>query len=77
MPCCKVRTVVKLNIIARVVDLTYLHVIVKCESLLGGNGKARCTVNILRKHINNGQANVWGRLLSLLLIVSHSKILWL
>ena len=34
----------KLNTIARVVELTCLHVIVKCESLLGGHGKARCTV---------------------------------
>ena len=34
----------KLNTVAWVVELTYLHVIVKCESLLGGHGKARCTV---------------------------------
>ena len=34
----------KLNTVARVVELTYLHVIVKCESLLDGHGKARCTV---------------------------------
>ena len=37
-PCCK------LNTVAWVVELTYLHVIVKCEGLLGGHGKARCTV---------------------------------
>ena len=36
----------KLNIVAWVVELTYLHVIVKCESLLGGHGKARCTVTL-------------------------------
>ena len=35
----------KLHTVARVVELTYLHVIVKCKSLLGGHGKARCTVN--------------------------------
>ena len=40
----------KLNTIAWVVDLTHLHVIVKCESLLGGHGKARCTV---RKEARN------------------------
>ena len=34
----------KLKIVAWVVELTYLHVIVKCESLLGGHCKARCTV---------------------------------
>ena len=34
----------KLNTVARVVELTYLHVIVKCGSLLGGHGKVRCTV---------------------------------
>ena len=34
----------KLNTVAWVLELTYLHVIVKCESLLGGHGKARCTV---------------------------------
>ena len=32
---------------AGVVELTYLHVIVKCESLLGGHGKGRCTVSLL------------------------------
>ena len=32
----------KLNTVAWAVELTYLHVIVKCESLLGGHGKARC-----------------------------------
>ena len=35
----------KLNTVAWVVGLTYLHVVVKCKSLLGGHGKARCTVN--------------------------------
>ena len=40
----------KLNTVARVVELTYLHGIVKCESLLDGQGKARCTV----KATNNG-----------------------
>ena len=34
----------KLNTIAWVVELTYLHIIDKCESLLGGHDKARCTV---------------------------------
>ena len=34
----------KLNTVAWVVVLTYLHVFVKCESLLGGHGMARCTV---------------------------------
>ena len=34
----------KLNTIAWVVELTYLHIVVKCESLLGGYGKVRCTV---------------------------------
>ena len=34
----------KLNTVAWVVELTYLHVVVKCESLLGGHGKARRTV---------------------------------
>ena len=29
----------RLNTVAWVVELTYLHVIVKCESLLGGHGK--------------------------------------
>ena len=39
----------KLNTVAWVVELTYLDVIVKCESLLGGHGKARCTVIISEK----------------------------
>ena len=34
----------KLNKVAWVVKLTYLHVVVKCESSLGGYSKARCTV---------------------------------
>ena len=34
----------KFNTVAWVVELTYLHVLVICESLLGGHGKARCTV---------------------------------
>ena len=34
----------KLNAVAWVVELTYLHIVVKCESLFGGHGKARCTV---------------------------------
>ena len=33
-----------MNTVAWVVELTYLHVVVKCESWLGGHGKARCTV---------------------------------
>ena len=41
---CNVRTVVSWNTVASVVELTYLHVVVKCESLLDGHGKARCTV---------------------------------
>ena len=40
----------KLNTVAWVVELTYFHVIVKCESFLGGHGKARCTGTLsLRK----------------------------
>ena len=51
----------KLNPIAWVVELTYLHVIVKCESLLGGHGEARCTITIpilthLSRHPRNPQA---------------------
>ena len=34
-----------LNTFVGVVKLTYLHVVVKCESLLGGYSKARCTVS--------------------------------
>ena len=34
----------KLNTVAWVIELTNLQVVVKCESLLGGHGKARCTV---------------------------------
>ena len=34
----------KLNTVAWVVELTYFHVVVKCESLFGGHGKACCTV---------------------------------
>ena len=34
----------KLNTVAWVVELTYLHLVVKFESLLGGHGKARCTI---------------------------------
>ena len=30
--------------VAWVVELTYLHLVVECESLLCGHGKARCTV---------------------------------
>ena len=40
----------KLNTVARVVELTYLHVIVKCKSLLGGHGKGRCTVKYISTH---------------------------
>ena len=36
----------KLNTVAWVVELTYLHEVVKCESLLGGHGEARCTVTL-------------------------------
>lgn len=36
----------KLNAMARVVELTYLNVVIKCESLWGGHGKARKTVNL-------------------------------
>ena len=54
-PPCTVRTVVlKLNTVAWVVELTYLHVVGKCGSLLGGHGKARCTVickgYVINKH---------------------------
>ena len=34
----------KLNAVAWVVELTYLYLVVKCDSLLGGHGEARCTV---------------------------------
>ena len=34
----------RLNTVAWVADLTYLHVVVNCENLLGGHGKARWTV---------------------------------
>ena len=37
----------KLNTVAWVVELTYLHVVVTCESLSDGNGKVRCTVRPL------------------------------
>ena len=37
--CCKLIT------IAWVFELMYLYVIFKCENLLGGQGKARCTVS--------------------------------
>ena len=37
----------KLNTIAWVVELTYLHVVVKRESLLGGESKACCTVTLV------------------------------
>ena len=36
----------KLNTISWVIKLTYLHEAVKCESLLCGHTKARCTVSI-------------------------------
>ena len=29
---------------ARVVELTYLNVVIKCETFLGGHKKARCTI---------------------------------
>ena len=35
-----------LNTVVWVVELTYLHIVVKCESLLGGHGKVRCTVSL-------------------------------
>ena len=37
-----------MNTVAWVVKLTYLHVVVNCESLLGGHGKARCAVTVTR-----------------------------
>ena len=37
----------QLNTVAWVVELTYLRVIVKCESLLGGHGKEHCTVIVI------------------------------
>ena len=37
----------KLNTVAWVVELTYLRVVVECESLLDGHGKACCTVIII------------------------------
>ena len=30
--------------VAEVVELTFLHAVVKCESLLAGHGKAPCSV---------------------------------
>ena len=42
----------KLNTVAWVVELTYLHVVVKCESLLGGHGRARCTVMHRRYYLS-------------------------
>ena len=42
----------KLNTVAWVVELKYLHVVVKCESLLGGHGKAHCTVSTRCTDIN-------------------------
>ena len=39
----------KLNTVAWVVELTYLDVVVKCESLLGGHATARRTVNGVQK----------------------------
>ena len=38
--------VVKLYTIVWVVELMYLHVVVKCESLLGGHCKVHCTVKL-------------------------------
>ena len=38
----------KLNTVAWVVELMYLQVSVKCESLLGGNSKVHCTVTTAR-----------------------------
>ena len=40
----------KLNTVAWVVELTYLCIVVKCESFLGGHGKARCTVTVKCKN---------------------------
>ena len=50
----------KLNTVACFVELTYLHVVVKCESLLGGHGKARCTVKLLSDKLNLIQV-AWKR----------------
>ena len=36
----------KLNNVAWDVELTYLHIVVKCESLLGGHGKEPCNVTV-------------------------------
>ena len=36
----------KLNTVASVAELTYLHVVFKCESLLGDLDKAPCTVTM-------------------------------
>ena len=46
-----------LNTVAWAVELTYLHVAVKCESLLGGHGRARCTV-IQYRHMSADAANL-------------------
>ena len=45
----------KLNTVEWVVELTYLQVIVKCESFLGGHGKARCNVNLSERFFANGK----------------------
>ena len=47
----------KLNTIAWVVELTYLHVVVKRESLLSGQSKAGCSVTLVRANqasLNSG-----------------------
>ena len=48
----------KLNTVAWVVELMYLHIVVKCESLLGGHGKARCTVRLVRPKFEDNYEHV-------------------
>ena len=47
----------KLNTVAWVIELTYLDVIVECESLLGGHGEACCNVKVLKISREVGKCN--------------------
>ena len=48
----------KLNTIAWVVGLTYLHAVVKCESLLGGHSNMYCNENIGEMKTKNPEKTV-------------------
>ena len=52
----------KLNTVEWVVELTYLQVIVKCESFSGGHGKARCNVNCTRGKLD--KSRIWSNTFS-------------